>query len=294
MNKEIFSLDEADDETFRNLQLKCLDILVYYKKICDDNNLTFYLAGGTAIGALRHKGFIPWDDDVDVFMPRPDYEKLTKIWNDVADTNKYVFCRTSRKINYHHHAASIMDVTTTLIEERNADSDLPHGVLMDIIPLDGCPDSKLLRFNQLFNAFVFSLFNPQRLPENKSKTIYKATKIILTIVKNKWLRDTFWIHAEKRMTRFGFYSGKNVTELIGNINGMLTTHPVSGFTSVVYVDFEGYKMPLMKGYQEYLTSIFGDYMKLPPVESRKPKIKITYMNLDEPYSKYKGIYYLKK
>lgn len=73
--KEFFSMNELDDYAFRELQLKCLDILVYFKKICDENKLTFYLAGGTAIGALRHKGFIPWDEDIDVFMPRPDYEK---------------------------------------------------------------------------------------------------------------------------------------------------------------------------------------------------------------------------
>ncbi len=96
------------------------------------------------------------------------------------------------------------------------------------------------------------------------------------------------------MTKYDFYSNKNITELIGNINGMLTTHPLESFESVVYVDFEGYKMPLMGGYNEYLTSIFNDYMKLPPKEQRIPKTRLVYGNLDEPYLKYKGKYYCKE
>ena len=293
MRHEYFSIDELGQDGLRALQLKCMEILVYFKDICDKNDLTFFLAGGTAIGALRHHGFIPWDDDIDVFMPRPDYEKLTEIWNEAADTSRYAFCRSTKDINYHHHAASIIDKNTTWIEERNVDNDVPQGVMMDVIPLDGCPDSKVKRYFQLFHAFVFALFNPQRLPENKSRAVYIATKILLSVFKSKKIRDYFWITAEKRMTRYDFYSNKNITELIGNINGMLTTHPLDGFADVEYMEFEGIPMPLMKGYEEYFTSIFGDYMQLPPTDQRVPKAKLVYANLEEPYIKYKGIYYLK-
>ena len=293
MDKEFHSIEDLSDTDLRALQKKCLEILVYFKKICDENHLTFFLAGGTAIGALRHKGFIPWDDDIDVFMPRPDYEKLTTIWNEVADTTKYVFLRSTKDVNYHHHAASIVNVQTTWIEERNVDNDTPQGVMMDVIPLDGCPDGKIQRFIQLFHAFVFALFNPHRLPENKSKAIYTATKVLLSVFRSKKLQDAMWMRAEKRMTKYSFYGHKNITELIGNINGMLTTHPIESFREVVYVDFEGYKMPIMKGYDEYLTSIFHDYMQLPPVDQRKPKTRLVYGNLNEPYIKYRGKYYFK-
>ncbi len=286
-------MEELGQEGLRKLQTKCLDILVYFKKICDENDLTFYLAGGTAIGALRHHGFIPWDDDIDVFMPRPDYEKLTRIWSSVADTSKYVFIRSTRETNYHHHAASIVDVNTTWIEERNVNNDVPQGVMMDVIPLDGCPEGKLKRIIQLFHAFVFAVFNPQRLPENKSKAVYYAIKVMLSVFRSKKVQDSLWIRAEKKMTKYDFYSHKNITELIGNINGMLTTHPLEGFSSVVYVDFEGHQMPLMKGYDEYLSSIFHDYMSFPPVEQRVPKTKLVYGNLDDSYKLYKGKYYLK-
>ena len=80
----------------RDLQLKCLEILLYFKDFCEKHNLRFFLCGGACIGAIRHKGFIPWDDDIDVFMPREDYEKLGDLWNKYADTERYEYCRTNK------------------------------------------------------------------------------------------------------------------------------------------------------------------------------------------------------
>ena len=291
--REFFSIEELTPEEFRELQMKSLEILLYFKDFCKENGLTFFLAGGTAIGALRHKGFIPWDDDIDIFMPRPDYEKLTELWPLKANTDKYIFCRTTKEQNFHHHAAGIMDITTTYIEQRNADTDIPQGLVMDVIPLDGCPDSSFKRFFQLFHAFTFAVFNTQRLPENKSKAVYNMTKLVLGIFRSPNLRYRLWRFAEKHMCKYDFYSGKNITELIGNINGMLTTHPLEDFASTVEADFEGPKMPLMTGYDAYLRSVHGDYMELPPEDKRVPKAKLVYANLNEPYTKYRGIYYLK-
>ena len=91
------------DNTFgiADLQDKMLDILKYFIKICDENGLRYWAGGGTCLGALRHGGFIPWDDDLDIFMPRPDYERLYKIWRNVSTNKQYKLCRTTRKKNYH-------------------------------------------------------------------------------------------------------------------------------------------------------------------------------------------------
>ena len=285
---------EMDSEAFRQFQLKCLDILVYFKKICDENKLTFFLAGGSAIGALRHGGFIPWDEDIDVFMPRPDYEKLTKVWNDVADTSQFIFCRSDKKTNYHHGAACVMDINTTCIVERNKDFDMPQGIVIDIIPLDGCPKSSFARKFQLFHAMIFSLFNNQRLPENKSKTVYRASKIMLGLIRSKKLRDSIWRRAEKKMTKYQFYNNNFITELIGSIHGMKIKHPIQEFIQSEYVEFEGHQMPLMKGYDTYLKSVFGDYMEPPPIESRFPKAKAVYINLNVGYENFRGKYYYVK
>ena len=78
----------------KEIQEKELNMLLYFKEFCDKHNLRFYLCGGGLIGAIRHNGFIPWDDDLDLFMPRPDYEKLAELWPKYADTERYTYCRT--------------------------------------------------------------------------------------------------------------------------------------------------------------------------------------------------------
>jgi hypothetical protein len=83
----------------KEIQEKELSMLLYFKEFCDKHNLRFYLCGGGLIGAIRHNGFIPWDDDLDLFMPRPDYEKLAELWPKYADTERYTYCRTDRIIS---------------------------------------------------------------------------------------------------------------------------------------------------------------------------------------------------
>ena len=90
--KEYFNISDMSKEEFRRLQLKVLDTLLYFDAFCKEHHLRYYLAGGTLIGALRGGGFIPWDEDIDVHMPRPDYEKLPKLWEKYADTEHYSFC----------------------------------------------------------------------------------------------------------------------------------------------------------------------------------------------------------
>lgn len=102
-----------------DLQNKMLEMLLYFDEFCRENSLKYYVCGGCLIGVVRHKGFIPWDDDIDLFMPRPDYERLAKIWNKKADIKKFVYCRTNREHIYHDGGASIRDIRTTYINRHS-------------------------------------------------------------------------------------------------------------------------------------------------------------------------------
>lgn len=113
MGKEQFLNLSYDD--LRSLQLKSLEILLYFKKFCESHGLTFYFCGGCCIGAIRHQGFIPWDDDIDVFMPRDDYEKLFKIWDKYADTKRYSCCRTTREKFIGNVMTTVVDNNTEVI-----------------------------------------------------------------------------------------------------------------------------------------------------------------------------------
>ena len=274
-----------------DMQAKMLEMLLYFQKICEENDLTFYLCGGCLIGALRHKGFVPWDDDIDVFMPRPDYERLKKVWMKHADTKHYSYCRTDDKHNYHDCGASIRDNETTFINRHSINEDICHGLALEIMPIDGCPSMLHSRVWQLLNAMTFSLFNAQRLPDNKGKAIRTLTGIVYKLVPSKKVRYHIWKNAEREMTKYSFDDCRVVTELVGSIKGMLIPHPKRDFAKVVYKEFEGHKIPVMYGYERYLRKIWGDYMQLPPVEARVAKHDAVHIDLNTSYKAYEGIYY---
>lgn len=275
----------------KEIQDKELEILLYFKKICDKYGLKFYLCGGGLIGAVRHKGFIPWDDDLDVFMPRPDYEKLAEIWRKHADTKHYSYCRTDLNHNYHDGGASIRDNYTTFINKHSVDEDICHGLALEIMPIDGCPKSHFARLFQLYNAMLFSLFNVQRLPNNKGKIFRFMAGIIYKIIPSKVTRYKIWKKAERRMMKYNFYESDEVTELIGSIRGMKIRHPRKDFEDITYLTFEGRKVPVMSGYDRYLHLIWGDYMQLPPADKRVAKHDAVYIDMDNTYKKYRGKYY---
>lgn len=284
-----FQTYEIDDETLKKMQNKMLDMLLYFKDFCDKHGLMFYLIGGGAIGAVREHGFVPWDDDIDCMMPRPDYERFAELWEKYGDKERFVFCRTNREKNYHHCSSSLRDPNTTFICTYNQNSDICHGIALEFGPIDATPDSKLLQYIQIFHGYVFALFNFQRLPNNRGDTIRTLTKIIYKIIPWKKIRDDIWIRAESGKMKYSWDKCKYVKELWGKTSFL--TFPKEWFDHVVYFDFEGYQMPLMAGYDQYLTTIFGDYMQRPPAPERVAKHELVFVDMDHPYTNYKGIYY---
>ena len=278
-------------DDLKSIQGKELEMLLYFQKICSEHNLRFYLCGGALIGAIRHKGFIPWDDDIDLFMPRPDYERLPTIWKAYADTKHYSYCRTTKTKVYHDAGASIRDNYTTFINRHSINDDICHGLALEIMPIDGCPKGKITRIIQIADAMIFALFNAQRIPNNKGWILKLLAKIIYKLIPSKKLRYYIWKKAEKRMTKYKWEDCNQVTELIGSLRGMILRHPKVDFDNIVYKEFEGHQIPVMTGYDRYLKLIWGDYMKFPPVSERVAKHDTVFIDMDNSYRAYKGRYY---
>lgn len=284
----------SEGVTVRQLQLKLLEIFLYFKKICEENNLTYWCGGGTMLGAVRHKGFIPWDDDLDVFLPRKDYERLYEIWDQVADTSHYVLVRTDEKVNYHHAAMNLVDVRTTYVNRHSVNEDIYHGIYIDVIPFEGCPSSKVERALQIYHSIMFSVFNVQRLPDNQGSFLRLPTKILLSLVRSSQNRYKIWKKHQDKMTQYDFFTAKYVKETVSSFKGLFRLYDRDIFNTVDAV-FEGYMVKIPVGYDYYMKCIYGDYMSLPKdisidMSSRYEVVK--FIDLNEPYTKYRGIYYL--
>lgn len=280
--------------SLRELQNKSLEIALYFKDFCNEHGLLFYMCGGCCIGSLRHKGFIPWDDDVDVFMPRDDYEKLKELWPKYANTEKYACVYADKNRVDGNLFVTIRDNETTAIKPYQVDMDISHGVALDVLPLDGWPDGKMKRKRQVLWALVYSLYCAQTVPVNHGKAVSVAGKIALTLVPSKKLRYKLWKLAERKMTKYPIKECNYITELCSGPYYMKKQYPREAFDKAIWVDFENVKMPIPQGYDVYLRTAFGDYMKLPPKEKQKPHHDAIFIDLNNSYKKYKGVYYLKR
>ncbi len=277
-------LVELTPELLRELQLKQMDMLVYFRNFCEKNNLTFYLIGGSLIGAIRNGGFVSWDDDIDVMLPRPDYERLTKLWKEQESNERFELLRTDDKIFTGNIFTTLTDKNYTLVKANQTEREIPHGLVMDIFPLDAAPDSPLKRKMQLVWTMIYSLFLAQVVPENHGGIVELGSRVLLGIFKGDKIRRKIWQYAEKQISKYKFEDNEYVTELCSGPKWMVPKYPKEIYKGVTYVTFEGERMPCMSGYDKYLTMIFGDYMQLPPKEEQKPHHEIAYLDLNTPAS----------
>ena len=284
-------MSNSNEVSVRAIQSKMLEILVYFRDFCEANGLKFVLCGGTCLGAIRHQGFIPWDDDVDVFMLREDYEKLQDLWEKNADTSRYACVRSNETINIHHTATEIKDNNTTFINRHSVDSDIHHGLMIDVIPIDGVPDARWRKTLQMIDSMIYCCFNFQRLPEHKGKLTYFATKLALGVFRSPKSRYRIWKAAEKRLSRYGTQHCSQVASFGEGTSIMRMRFPTQWFRDVSYLNFEGHRMPVPGNVDEYLKISFGDYMQLPPEEDRVARHNSVFVDLDNSYTQYKGVYY---
>ena len=257
-------------EQLRELQLAQLDMLRFFKQFCEENGLTFYFIGGGLIGALRTGGFIPWDDDVDVLLPRDDYERLCVLWQEFTGN---IF-------------ATVTDTNYTMVKANQTDVDIPHGLVIDVFPLDVCPDGKFARKMQYFHTIIYSLFLAQVVPENHGGVIALGSKILLGIFRGKKIRRKLWRTAEKHMKKYKREENQYMTELCSGPHWMKVKYPKRIYDGIDHVTFEGIELPVASGYKEYLELVFGDYMTPPPEDQRVPHHDIAYLDLSTPCKVY--------
>ena len=273
------------------LQDVMLDILKYFDKLCTDNGLRYWAGAGTCLGAVRHKGFIPWDDDLDVYMPREDYEKLWQSWGKLSRNPRYKLCRTGSEKNYHHRVMQIVDLNTTFINKRCEDEDIEHGVYIDIIPMDTAAPGKLSLYMQAFHTIIFSVYNIQVEPEfHGNKMMIFGTKLLLKIIKSPERRFRIWSKEEKKMTKYAGHDSGYYVDLLTYFKMLTKPMPISWFETK-RLPFEDTTINVPSEYDKYLSAYYGDYMQLPPEDKRAIQHNTVLIDLKRPYTEYKGISY---
>lgn len=236
-----------------------LDLLQKTVEFCEKNSLRYFLCGGTLIGAIRHKGYIPWDDDIDIAMPRPDYDQFVKTFNQSENYYQVVNLETSS--DYEYSFAKVHDSRTILQELHYKET--AFGVYIDVFPADGVKNMTQIRKIMILHKFL----------NTKRANFYKRTiskKIINSFGKFLLLpfsarRIALWMDNEARKYAFGSVPMAGV---IANPLGIGEMVDKSVFDSDIYKEFEGREYRVPVGYDTWLRSIYGDYMQLPPEEHR--------------------------
>lgn len=268
----------------RKLQLKSLELILEFKKFCEENNLKWFLCGGGCIGAIRHEGFIPWDDDLDVFMMRKDYERFFSI----AKKSKLSFhvIRTSEKVFSGQTFISVTDKNTTVIKKEQVGLKVPRGITIDVFPLDATPSNFFKQQIQMFNALLFSLYITSVIPKNHGFLISLICFILLSLIPSFKFRIKLALLFEKNMTKYNIDECDYVKELCAGPKYMKNLYKKSLFEKGELKKFENTFLPVPNGYDEYLKIAFGNYMELPPENERINSHDIVFIDLDNSSEKY--------
>lgn len=258
-----------ETELLRKVQLTQLEMMKVIHNICADNGINYYLCGGTTLGAVRHKGFIPWDDDLDIILPRNDYDKLMEVLKTQLPS-AYWLQNYSTDSSYWQPFSKIRKKDTVYKEVgMEGINDAKCGVWIDIFPLDYVkkPNTIGLKLRKyLIQTIGFSL--RQRVFKIKysafSRRYIPAILLWGCVPLNELKKLQVRLMKGKCRSGFSYF-----TSLSSSYDIEKETYPCEWFDKGVLASFEGAQFTIPKEYDRYLTQLFGDYMQLPPIEKRK-------------------------
>lgn len=253
-----------ENET-RKLQMIILSIAKEIIKICEENHIMYSMNGGTLLGAIRHKGFIPWDDDLDLCMDRKNYDKFLKVCQTQLDKKKYFLQTIDSEEHYGFSFAKIQLLGTEIIEDFSANVPIHHGIFVDIFPLDHLPDGKFQRQCFLFANHIYKNmhwikcgYGTEEQKKKFSFYIFKLLSSFYSIDKLKEKRSCLITKYKNLQTRDVFISDYP-NEIM----------PTQWMKNLVKYSFEDTTMFGIQEAKQYLINAYGnDYYKLPPEEKR--------------------------
>ena len=275
-----------------DLQKKQLDILKAFIKVCEKHGLRYFAVGGTALGAVRHQGFIPWDDDIDVGMPVEDYEKFIELQSEFEGTPYFIQTWKSDP-HYIYSFAKVRDSSTTFIENFYKNHRINHGVWIDVFPVSGISDQYLDK--NKCKPFLKKFVRQINLSYLGAMTRHVRKNMFFKDIGLNIVAGLFYIfnvnhYRQKKMDKmFKKYPLEKAT-LAGNFH-FFWTKKVEGVDPKIFLDtidmpFEDAHIAVMRRYDEYLTCLYGDYMTPPPEKDREGHHHYSGLDLNMGYKEY--------
>lgn len=270
------------NQSVRDVQNKILEIMKYIDKICRKNGIIYYIMGGTALGAVRHGGFIPWDDDLDIFMTPFEYQKFKKAFCD--DSNPLFFLQEWKTTpDYLEYAKVRMNGTTFIEKCFKNNIEMHQGIYVDIMILHKIPNNRFIQKITYFDSKFVTLYAlSQRNWQPKTK-VQKFVLMMLKILPCKLIAKLCYKRIykyDKMQKNFKYcYWITPAKFKSGLFNAEFFSEPVD-------IKFEDTKLLGSKYIKEYLTYRYGDYMKLPSEAQQKASVHAEIFDTEKDYTHY--------
>lgn len=273
-------MKDFSDEIKQEIKDVQIEIVKEIDRICSENGLRYYLAYGTLLGAVRHDGFIPWDDDVDIMMPYEDMVRFGEIFNDKADTKRFFYQSPETDSEYCLTINRVCRNESVILEPTLKDKNVHHGLFVDIYPLFGIKEGFFARISRIFKAMKRALYLYNEPPKHKGFIMTLGAKVFLALKSKKGKRKAYEKYT-REFARISFDSSKKVCDLSSDIKMMRAEFQREWFNNGIRHKFEDLNLLIPENADKILSLMYGDYMQLPPPEKRVFHHNYSYIKLPD-------------